>query len=529
MPRPTTHIVLSLLLTSLCSCNDMRWRKLPEEKDIVFEGTAKAPQKSAYRPGQARDIQLDLTSSDEEAKEAKFKILSAKLADGSNADIDYDSLKLGPNTLHYTPQEPGTHKITLKVAVEEEEESAKTFHYTVEAPAAEWRAVGRANSQGQITLTIDDAPEAWQVEPWRIINTTFSEGLQGRIEPMPTRLNHGDNNLNVILDQVELQEEEPHVLFTIQGPDDSQRDYQADLTALCVAQLRDEMGELDRDLEDRLLVVNEEHETEIEELYPLESETVTDPRVNRKKQQELTHRLSLMERDLATYDRDLQRLETLETQDPDHPNRQLPTFRRGKQLLQDAIASLKSAQVQLQQQCTTAHEALFKTLKDEDQEASMILLDDPRLDVNARDENYLLGNSLVHFSARNNNAICLESLIERGADLNKKCGELNQAPLHETAHWGHEEATRILLNYERLRVNEQCDAEEGGNSALHIAAGRNHENIVRLLINDQRTYINLKNRWGETALSKAQKSGHTNIVDLIKNAIARHQTQRTNP
>ena len=88
MSRPTTHIIFSLLLAPLCSCGDNVWRKLPEEKDITFEGTAKKPQKTAYRPGQAKDIQLHLTSSDAEAKEAKFKILSAKLADGSNADID---------------------------------------------------------------------------------------------------------------------------------------------------------------------------------------------------------------------------------------------------------------------------------------------------------------------------------------------------------------------------------------------------------------------------------------------------------
>ena len=88
MSRPTTHIIFPLLLAAACSCNGMHWRKLPEEKDITFEGTAKKPQKTAYRPGQARDIQLDLSSSD---AEAKFKILSAKLADGSNADIDYDS------------------------------------------------------------------------------------------------------------------------------------------------------------------------------------------------------------------------------------------------------------------------------------------------------------------------------------------------------------------------------------------------------------------------------------------------------
>lgn len=78
MPLLRTHIIFSLLLAALCSCgsNGLSWRKLPEEKNIAFSGKAKAPQKTDYRPGQAIDIQLDLSSSDAEAKEAKFKVVS---------------------------------------------------------------------------------------------------------------------------------------------------------------------------------------------------------------------------------------------------------------------------------------------------------------------------------------------------------------------------------------------------------------------------------------------------------------------
>lgn len=491
----------------------MHFRKLPEEKDIVFEGTTKAPQQSAYRPGHSRDIQLHLSSSDAEAKEAKFKVVSWSVADGKKGTLDTASISLGSNTLHYTPQESGTHEITLKVAVEGEEESAQTFHYTLEAPAAEWLARGSADNAGNLTLTIADAPEEWRSEPWRITSTTFSEGLIGRIEPMPTRLNRGNNNLNIILNQAVL--EEPHVLFTLQGPDGSSRDHQIDLTALCVAQLRSDMSALDRVLADRLREVNGKHREETERLYASLQDTLTDPSDNRNRENDITERLNLMERDLENYDRDLQRLETLEAQDPTHPNRQLPTFIRGKQRLQDAITSLKSAQVQLQQQCTTTHEALFKALQNDEQEAIDMLLDDPKLDVNARNMNYTLGNSLLHFAIRNNQNQCLELLIEKGADINAKCGELNESPLHEAAYMGDEEATGFLLRQERICVNAQCDLGEGGNTALHMAAERNNESVVRLLINDRRTYIGLKNKRGETALSKAQKAGHTSIVHLI--------------
>ena len=508
MPRSTTHVIFSLLLISLCSCKDMRWRKLPEEKDITFEGTAKKPQKTAYRPGQARDIQLNLSSSDSEAKEAKFKVVSWSEAGGKQGTLDTASISLGENTLHYTPQEPGTHELTLKVAVEGEEASAKTFHYTLEAPAAEWQARGRADDAGNLTLTIADAPEAWHSEPWRIINSTFSEGLQGRIEPMPTRLNHGENHLNIILDQVVLQEEEPHVHFTLQGPDGSPRDHQVDLTAFCVARLRSDMSEVDGRLADGLREVNDQHEPETERLYPLLPETVTDPRVNREKQRELTHRLNLMERDLEGYDRDLQRLEALEVQDPEHPNRQLPTFRRGKQRLQDAIASLKSAQVQLQQQCTTAHEALFKTLRNEEQEAIDILLEDPRLDVNEIDEE---GNTPLHFAVGYNNKPVVEKMIEIGANVNANDNRYDQTPLHVAcAVQDAEEIVELLLE-NRANVN-YLDKE--GSLALHLAATNGSLRIVELLI-ENRANVNYLDKKGNLALHHCANWGHTEVMTIL--------------
>ena len=52
------------------------------------------------------------------------------------------------------------------------------------------------------------------------------------------------------------------------------------------------------------------------------------------------------------------------------------TYPTNNTLLEKAIASIKSVQVQLQQQCTSAAQ----------QEASMALTNNPKLNVNARDE-----------------------------------------------------------------------------------------------------------------------------------------------
>ena len=71
MPKLIFCSLLALLLVVSCECKDMHVRRMPDEKDIVFEGKAKAdPSKKTktYVPNEQREIQVYLTSSDEEAQ-----------------------------------------------------------------------------------------------------------------------------------------------------------------------------------------------------------------------------------------------------------------------------------------------------------------------------------------------------------------------------------------------------------------------------------------------------------------------------
>ena len=63
-----------------------------------------------------------MTFKDEEAKDVRFKIVACELADGSKVDLDYASLHLGENVPKYTPTQPGTRALTIKVEVEGGEE-----------------------------------------------------------------------------------------------------------------------------------------------------------------------------------------------------------------------------------------------------------------------------------------------------------------------------------------------------------------------------------------------------------------------
>ncbi|MHA7878112.1 MAG: GTPase [Bacteroidota bacterium] len=251
-------------------------------------------------------------------------------------------------------------------------------------------------------------------------------------------------------------------------------------------------------VENILLVVNYEHREETERLYPLSPETVTDPRINREKQQEIEKRMNLMERDLEVYNHNLQILEALEVQDPTHSNRQLPTFRRGKKRLQDAIASLKSVQVQLQRKCTTAHEALFESIENEDQKAIDILFEDPRLDVNGRYGHnipLIFGVLSLCMTKKNVEIDVMKTLLIKGADINIKTYN-KMTPLHLAVR-----GVRLKIDHEtgeniqddimvRLLLNHNADVQATDNNdhtVLRVARDLNSEdgvpnlNVIALL------------------------------------------------
>ena len=442
MPKLIFYVFVSLLLVVSCECKDMHVRRMPEEKDIAFKGEVKTnpskKTKTYYVPNESREIQLHLDSSDEEAKDAQFKILSWEVADGKKGTLDTSSIRLGNNTLAYTPQEPGTHELTLKVAVEGEEGSAQILPCTIEAPAAEWQVAGHADNTGNIALTIANAPEEWRSESWRITNSQLSEGLEGRIEP--TELHYGENQFRINLDQAVLTE--PYVLFTLQGPDTTPRTCRIDLTALCRAQLSNTMSEEENASAERLANVNQ-YIQETEASYHLPPETVTDPRANRTKQEEIATLLGRLTAFQTGYEENMEAFSSnLETLEQTQVNENLAVFEANNKRLKDAIASLKSAQVQLQQRCATAEEALFKSLRNYNEQAIETLLEDPNIDINRKDSQEA---TLLHLAIEKGNVNAVSNLLKLGANVEEK--EDKYTPLQRSIVSKDSRITRLLIEH----------------------------------------------------------------------------------
>ena len=126
-----------------------------------------------------------------------------------------------------------------------------------------------------------------------------------------------------------------------------------------------------------------------------------------------------------------------------------------------------------------------------------------------------------------NDLVLLKMLVEKGADVNGKCGcETGEAPLWTASLFNREEHVAYLL-----AQNADVDIwSASGNTPLHIAAMRGYTSIVRLLL-DAGADTNAKDRdseavWpltagaenkrGWKALDWATKNGHEEIVAMLE-------------
>ena len=540
----------TLLHAAVKADNELAVRKLLEKGAdpnakayISFEITATDPPECYYKKNQEIEIPLRLTSSEQTAQEETFHILSATLSNGTDvlAHITPTQLRLQNNIVRYRPQAPGEHNIRLLIGVPYEEKGVQKAMCRVAVPAAVWSVRAKATDTEKLTITIE-GPEEWATESWRIVgNPQWSEGLTGTIfladnsiwEDTPLR--RGDNESQITL--IEPTFNDPHLSFTVEGPDKVAQTYRVDLTQLCVEQLKGDMSEQERILATRLGEVNayvqqvDEHFTQdAQRSYQLPPETATDPRVNNTIREELTTLLGEIENYQRIYKQNFQVFEAhLESLAQGQTNTNVHRFRHAHKRLKDAISSLKSAQVQLECRCTSAHEALFKKLHEGKQQDTEILLEDPKLDPNAKCRINNREETLLHAAARMDNEMAVKKLMEKGANVNVKRSTDEATPLYLAITRGHENVAIILLEAEDIDPNARCcinedeetdssEYDEEQETLLHAAARMGNEVTVRKLL-EKGADVNAERSTDEaTPLYLAITRGHENVAIILLEA-----------
>lgn len=107
-------------------------------------------------------------------------------------------------------------------------------------------------------------------------------------------------------------------------------------------------------------------------------------------------------------------------------------------------------------------------------------------------------------------------LVEYGADVNAK-DIVGDTALMWAANGGHLNVVEFLVEH-GANVNAAATGHIcAGSTALIYASEKGHVNVVKYLIKHGAN-INAKNKNGDTALSIAEKNGHTEVARILREA-----------
>jgi ankyrin repeat protein len=119
-----------------------------------------------------------------------------------------------------------------------------------------------------------------------------------------------------------------------------------------------------------------------------------------------------------------------------------------------------------------------------------------------------LGNTPMHCATITEIA---QLLIDNGANIHFR-NKAGYSPLHNAVKGGHSDVAKLLIDKRAFVTTTNYQ----GTTLLHEAAVTNQKDMVELLIAEG-VNINAKDRAGKTAAQLAEKAGHQNIADFLRN------------
>jgi len=442
MSKAIVYCIVLLMVVVSCECKNMHFRKLPED-EILFTGVAQSSPKTFYRKDQSIALRLHLSSDN---KEIQFVVKDWKETSGKKGTLSTSPVGLGENTLHYTPEEPGTHKLEISVLPDGEEGDAKIFHYTVDVPISDWQATGKADATGNLLLTIKGDPNEWSDATWHIQSTRWSRGLEGSIDNSHTQVKYGDNTLPITLQRVALQEL-PKLYIDLKGPDETIKPCQIDLGMLCVATLNQDChqgaaGESSSAHSDTVHQQVSQYTGELGGVEREEAKQALTARLEETKrhQQATKDRLEHLEKNLNIFS-------TQHGSDTTELERSRGTLQRDLTALDASIGILQPMVEQLEARSHGAIEpwgVLYERLKtgqyEEDRMASQLA--SPLLDVRKEGDQ---GETLLHLAIRQRNIALSRRLINLGAVVNSR-DMLGNTPLDHASSTHDRAAIAMLMS-----------------------------------------------------------------------------------
>lgn len=117
---------------------------------------------------------------------------------------------------------------------------------------------------------------------------------------------------------------------------------------------------------------------------------------------------------------------------------------------------------------------------------------------------------LLYLNQGNDDPAAVRKFIEEGADVNYSDEQYRITPLHNAAHFGNGEVTRVLLE-NGADVNAK-NAE--GNTPLFAAVHQQNAEVTAMLIG-KGADVNAKNNYGYAPIRAASRNGNAEILKIL--------------
>lgn len=117
---------------------------------------------------------------------------------------------------------------------------------------------------------------------------------------------------------------------------------------------------------------------------------------------------------------------------------------------------------------------------------------------------------LLYLNQGNADPAAVRKFIEEGADVNYSDEQYRITPLHNAAHFGHGEVTKVLLDN-----GADVNAKNGeGNTPLFAAVHQQNAEVAAMLIR-KGADVNAKNNYGYAPIRAASRNGNAEILKIL--------------
>ena len=135
------------------------------------------------------------------------------------------------------------------------------------------------------------------------------------------------------------------------------------------------------------------------------------------------------------------------------------------------------------------------------------LLRMPEVDVNQSND---MGTTSLHCAVFRKRSALVAELIAAGADIETK-DERGRSPLHWACRSYNFATVKLLVE----AGADVCVTDNKGDTCLTLAAYHGRTEIVRYLVGFPEVDVNHRTRAGRTALQRARKKPHADVVQVL--------------